>query len=87
MYKYYKELKNNVSNEKRYYRLEDSDCRHPILCVSKSTSGIMIKSISEYDFFDFFHGDYASGRIADSDCEEFEDALMTSLISLNIELK
>lgn len=94
MYKYYKEIKsgssfgnNNNSDNKRYcyYRVdEDSECRHPILYISKSNSGIIIKSISGYEFLDIFEENYASGRMTDSNCEEFEEALMTSLISLNI---
>ena len=94
MYKYYKEIKNNSSsssNDKRYchYRVEDNtDCSHPVLYISKSKSGIIIKSIGEYEFSDFFIEDYASGRIVDSTHDEFEEALMTSIISLNIgELK
>ena len=79
MIKYYK-------SEPHYYKVdEDSLCCNPILHIRKS-SGMCINSVDKRSFYSDFFDKYEQGTIVEIEQDEFEDALATALLSLNIDV-
>jgi hypothetical protein len=77
MIKYYK-------SGTHFYKVdEDSDCCHPILHVNKKSGGGFIIGSLKLDIS--FIEDFENGSMISSTEEEFDDALATAILALNIE--